>query len=58
MAGMLALPDWTFERTVITVLRALADTVDSVQGQRDDVSRDGTSNNKPKEIRNTNQNEE
>ena len=38
---MLELSDWEFETTMINMLRALMDKVDSMQKQTGDVSRDG-----------------
>ena len=40
-AGMLELSDWEFETTMINMLRALMDKVDSMQKQTGNVSRDG-----------------
>ena len=40
MAGMLELSDWEFETTMINMLRALMDKVDSMKEQIGSVSRD------------------
>lgn len=39
MAGKLELSDWKFKTTIIKMLRALMDKVDSMAEQMDDVSR-------------------
>ena len=40
MAGMLALSNWAFKTTMINMLRALMDKVDSISEQMDNVSRE------------------
>ena len=47
---MLELSDWEFETTMINMLRALMDKVDSMQKQTGDVSRDGNPKENRKEM--------
>lgn len=45
---MLKLSDWEFKTTVINMLRALMDKVDSMQGQMGNINRDGNPMREPK----------
>lgn len=48
MAEMLKLSDWEFKTTVINMLRALMDKVDSMQEQIGNINRDGNPLKEPK----------